>query len=187
MDLEFIEERKPEVMDQQALKAEDEFADFGEFKTNILMEELEQAKSQLPAIQECTCESEDEEFEGVQFEQLQDIDEHEPSRKFTNSLSRAPSSLRSTVDLDTSLPDADFIDFSQVTELKEVKLARKYFRYKWWLVNPESAAKQYWDYFVGIFIVVWCDPALCRAVLTRQVQLLRRHRHAGVGHLRLLY
>lgn len=153
MDLEFIDERKPDVLDQSAMKAEDDFADFGQFKTNILMEELEGEAKPLEPIPECTCESEDEQFAGIEFEQLEDITEREPSRKFTNSMSRGLSSVSATGELDTSLPDIDFIDFSKVTEVKEEKIATRYFRSKWWLINPESAKKRYWDYFVGTFIV----------------------------------
>lgn len=111
-------------------------------------------KAELPQIDEASNDDEDEELQCMEFGG--DIG-HEDAYLLGGSASMSPRrSLTDLVSLDSSVYDSDYIDIGNVTEEHiEVGDARRYFKHRWWLINPDRWPKRYWDNFVGIIIVAY--------------------------------
>lgn len=108
----------------------------------------------LPVIAEVSFDEEDEELPCYEFDD--DIMEEDTSiskRGTTNTLSPKRSITSFSFD-DPSVLDDDFIDIGSITEAAEqTKATKRYFKQKWWLINPDRWPKRYWDNFVALMIV----------------------------------
>jgi hypothetical protein len=106
----------------------------------------------LPQIDELSLEEEDEELHCVDFGEL-GLDDDGISKKNT-SANLSPNRSLMTGYSDSGIFDEDYINIGSITEDHiEKKDAKRYFKQRWWLINPENWPKKFWDNFVAIIIV----------------------------------
>jgi hypothetical protein len=115
----------------------------------------------LPVIEEASFDDDDEELVCFEF----DEEIHEEDNPFSKRGSAALSPKRSITSFsfdETSILDDDFIDVGSITEATEqTKATKRYFKQRWWLINPDRWPKRYWDNLVALMIVENIDPDLC--------------------------
>lgn len=181
----------PRVGNSAYFKPGDEAQDIEYFKERLGYEALNQdmltqeAKG-LAAIDEVSNDDDDEELHCFEFDELGcPEDEGIYSKKASSALSPKRSITSFTYDGESML-DEDFIDIGNITEgTEQTKATKKYFKQRWWLINPERWPKRYWDNFIAFIIVGSSYKDLCGDGSTDQVQFLRRWRIPSMGCDRL--
>lgn len=111
--------------------------------------------SRLPQIDELSLEDEDEELHCLDFGEL-GIEGDGLSRGHSSANLSPRRSM--TGYTDSGIFDEDYIDIGSITEDKIEKIdARRYFKQRWWLINPDRWPKRFWDNFIAIIIVSSVD------------------------------
>lgn len=160
--LEYIKpaDSTPKIGNTACFKPADEPQDIGAFKEKLGYDIFSgdyvgQENQGLPVIDEESYDDEDEELQCIEFGE--DIhEEDQVSKKGSAGLSPKRSITSFSFD-DTSMLDDDFIDVGSITEISEqTKATKRYFRQRWWLINPDRWPKRYWDNLVAMMIVAFC-------------------------------
>lgn len=144
---------------------QDERVNIAEVKNNLTIYEdhmpvpLFNNNSTLPIIAEHSQEWEDENLQSKGLGEVKDGEaisnkkyENQNREKTTAEYSEEEEKLEGTL---ADITEGDFIDLSQISDDgDEVSATNKLIKKKWWLINPESQLKCYWNYFICLLIVV---------------------------------
>ena len=181
--LEYIKEaaNKDDSFSGIFIKNDDHEMNMEEIRKNFA-EAFAKQGATLAAIEERSTESDDEELECREFEDFYEngLNMYEETSKHSLRYSNSSGSFFSA----DSFMDNNFIDISTMDGEVMTGKVMRYFKKNWWLIYPEGRVKSVWDYLMGLLIVGWDYADIHRPRAAREVQLLRRRREPGLGHLR---
>lgn len=111
-------------------------------------------RPELPQIDELSNDDEDQELQCMEFEDIGVDEDGNYTKRGTSPTFSPRRSLTDYSPQDSSFFDNDFIDIGSITDDHiELADAKRYFKHRWWLINPDRWPKRYWDNFVALIIV----------------------------------